>query len=164
MAAGSTSPAPATAPFTVARLTCPALWPARFIFDGVNDFVQLGASALLVRSNDFTLQAWIFPQGVGVIAGKEGEYLLSRLGVGTIQYALANTSPGWKYIDTGVLVPTNEWTHVAWSYASGAIQVADERRSGVRLSAALETSAMLIPEKMTSGSGAGRLAANTSKD
>jgi hypothetical protein len=95
-------------------------------FDGTNDYVQVGAQAGLEMSDTLTISAWIFPTGAGsdatiggTIVNKEGEYQLVRLPNGGIRWALANTDPGWTYVNTGATAPLNEWTHVAFVYNKG---------------------------------------------
>jgi len=78
-------------------------------------------------TNACTLSAWIYPTGPGSVAGgiiinKEGEYELARFADGTIQWAFANTTPGWNWINTGYVAPLNQWTHVAVVYESGIVK------------------------------------------
>ncbi len=80
-------------------------------------------------TNACTLSAWIYPTGVGslapyggIIVNKEGEYELARFTDGTIQWAFANTNPGWNWINTGYVAPLNQWTHVAVTYDSGLVK------------------------------------------
>lgn len=92
-------------------------------FDGVDDYVQVGAQANLVMTTAATLSAWVNPMGSGggLILNKEGEY---EIGVfnGTLQWAFQNSSPGWTWIDTGFAVPAGQWTHVAVVYDHGVIR------------------------------------------
>jgi RHS repeat-associated protein len=97
--------------------------------DGVDDYVQVGAQSSLVMTNACTLSAWIYPTGAGslgayggIIVNKEGEYELARFADGTIQWAFANTNPGWNWINTGYVAPLNQWTHVAVTYDSGTVK------------------------------------------
>ncbi|MDJ1505189.1 LamG-like jellyroll fold domain-containing protein [Xanthocytophaga agilis] len=99
------------------------------LLDGVNDFVQVGTIAALKFTTTASFEAWIYPTGAGshataggVILSKEGEYLLARFPNGTIQCAFANTTPGWGWINTGVVAPLNTWSHVAVSYQNGVIK------------------------------------------
>jgi len=54
----------------------------------------------LVLTNNFTIEAWVYPTGTGnatyggVVVGKEGEYMLARYPDGSIRWAFANNSPG----------------------------------------------------------------------
>src|SRR5262249_53695468 len=100
-----------------------------FSFDGVDDYVQIGAKTNLVATTVITLEAWIFPTGPGshateggVILSKEGEYEIGRFADGTIRSAFANTNPGWAWINTGFVAPQNAWTHVAVVYDNGVIR------------------------------------------
>jgi len=97
--------------------------------DGVDDYVQEGAQSSLVLTNAGTLSAWIYPTGAGshatfggIIVNKEGEYELARFTDGTIQWAFANTNPGWNWVNTGYVAPLNQWTHVAVTYDGGVVK------------------------------------------
>lgn len=100
-----------------------------FSFDGVNDYVQIGARANLVMTNALTLEAWIFPTGPGsapgeggVIINKEGEYEFVRFPNGTIQWAIANPNNQWPvWNNTGFVAPLNQWSHVALVYNNGIV-------------------------------------------
>src|SRR5215213_2642355 len=97
--------------------------------DGVNDYVQVGAQSSLVMTSACTSSAWIYPTGAGslatyggVIINKEGEYEVARFSDGTIQWAFANTNPGWNWVNSGSVAPLNQWTHVAVTYDSGTVK------------------------------------------
>lgn len=98
-------------------------------FDGVNGYVNVGASAILKVSKAITIEAWINPAlpavpgstGTGgIIVNREGEYEIARFNDGTIRYAVANTNPRWTFVNTGVVVPHSVWTHIAFTYDSEA--------------------------------------------
>jgi len=100
-----------------------------FDFDGSNDYVRVGDRANLVVTNELTVGAWIYPTGPGstnpyggILVNKEGEYEIARFTNGTIQVALANSTPGWNWINTGVVAPLNTWTHVTVAYDNGTVQ------------------------------------------
>jgi RHS repeat-associated protein len=115
-------------------LTSGATWAtgqngAATSFDGADDYVQMGAPSSLVMTNATTLSAWIYPTGPGsmvtyggIILCKEGEYEITRATDGTIQWAFANTNPGWNWINTGAVTPLNQWTHIAVTYDNGVIK------------------------------------------
>ena len=42
---------------------------------------------------------------------------------GTVSYALANTTPGWFWVDTNVQIPLNTWSHIAFTYTSGSPKI-----------------------------------------
>jgi len=95
-------------------------------FNGTNAYVSAGTNPVLRVTTNLTIEAWINPTGPGsgsggsggVIAGREGEYLLARFADGTIRYALSNVPPSAAgYINTAISTPLNEWTHVAFTYA-----------------------------------------------
>lgn len=143
--AASTSTTPVSAPVTIepagviyhyrlvtanangtnvaAAQTFPMPFPAAanaLAFNGQDSYVNLGANPVLKLTTNLTLEAWINPTAnpatTPMILNKEGEYQLWRHQTETIHYALANTSPGWVSVNTGIAVPTNEWTHVALTY------------------------------------------------
>ena len=95
------------------------------VFDGVNDFVAVGPSASLSMTNTMTVEAWINPAAVPatnyIVVNKEGEYEVGILSDGTIAWAFANASPGWTWVSTGYVAPTNQWTHVSVVYDAGTI-------------------------------------------
>src|SRR5207247_10557111 len=84
-------------------------------------------AAAQVRVRDaVTLTARIRPRqdtsDASVPVNKEGEYELARFPDGTLRFALANTTPGWDWVDTGVVIPLGAWTHVAVAYDGGAVR------------------------------------------
>jgi hypothetical protein len=98
-------------------------------FDGVDDYVQVGAAAKLVMTNSLSISAWILPKGVGssateggIIVNKEGEYEVARFPDGTIRWSFDNSAPDWGWINTGYVAPINRWTHVAIVYDKGVIK------------------------------------------
>ena len=98
-------------------------------FDGVNDYINAGIHQSLEVSTNLTLEAWIKPSAnssTRIIAGREGEYLLSLSGANNnIYYAIANGNPGWKWVNTGHSISSHEWTHIAFTYENGLIKLYD---------------------------------------
>jgi Concanavalin A-like lectin/glucanases superfamily/FG-GAP-like repeat/HYR domain/IPT/TIG domain/Secretion system C-terminal sorting domain len=101
-------------------------------FDGVNDHVNVGNSASLVFTSQFTAEAWVYPTGIGsggsgglggIIINKEGEYEIARWGDGFIYFAVANASPGWVWVNTGYFLNLNTWTHIAFVANSSSIKL-----------------------------------------
>jgi hypothetical protein len=89
----------------------------------------MGVQSTLLMSNSVTMTAWIHPTGAGsngtyggTIVAREGEYLLVRFPNGRINWAFANSNPGWQFIDTGFVAPLNQWTHLAVTYDNGTIK------------------------------------------
>jgi hypothetical protein len=98
-------------------------------FDGIDDYVQVGAAAGLVMSGHMTAEAWIYPTGPGsdpteggVIISKEGEYGVTRFADGRIRWVFANANPGWAWIDTGYAAPQDQWSHIVVVYDAGVIK------------------------------------------
>ena len=92
-------------------------------FDGVNDYIQVGAQPGLVMTTAMTISAWIRSTGSGgIIVNKEGEYELGIVS-GTLRWAVAHGSPsGWDWTNTGWIVPANQWVHVAMVYGNSEIR------------------------------------------
>lgn len=94
-------------------------------FDG-NDYVRVAPAPDLLVTSSVTMEAWIFPTdgstGTQIIVNKEGEYEMSRFSDGTINWAFANTSPGWVWTSTGYVAPEFQWTHVAVVYDAGIVR------------------------------------------
>lgn len=101
-----------------------------FTFEGENDYVQMGAASALVMSNVMSFDTWIYPTGPGsganggggILINKEAEYEMARYADGTIRYAIANTSPGWNWTNTGFVAPLNTWTHLVMTYSNGIVK------------------------------------------
>ena len=97
-------------------------------FDGIDSYVNVGDKASLVVSNAMTMQAWINPTSAYIsyepeaFIDKQGEYQLFRFPDGTIQWAFANTDPGWYAINTGYVAPLNQWTNITVTYDLGLIK------------------------------------------
>lgn len=90
-------------------------------FDGSNDYVGISDNNAIDLSSSFTLEAWIFPTGNGsggtqggIILNKENSYEIARFADGSLQFALSQTGAGgWAWINTGLITPLNQWSHVA---------------------------------------------------
>ncbi len=125
--------------------------------DGNNSWANVGDANALDITGDFTLEAWIKPEGPGtngltggVIAGKENAYLLARSPDGSITFALNGPNGTWGWTDTGYDAPLDTWTHLALAF--------DGSEQTVKLYANGELAATstdgIIPTGITSGSGA----------
>ena len=84
--------------------------------------------AALRMDDAFTLSAWVYQVRdwlgpYAVIAGREGEYLLARGPNGNIHYSIANTDPGWGWVDSGVRMERERWTKLALTYDGSAIRL-----------------------------------------
>ncbi len=97
-------------------------------FNGVDDYVRIGPSAILEADSFLTISVWLLPIGPGsnptwggIIVNKEGEYEVNRLPNGTIAWALANSDPGWTWTLTGFVAPEDVWTHIILVYDAGQV-------------------------------------------
>ncbi|GGG59629.1 LamG-like jellyroll fold domain-containing protein [Hymenobacter glacieicola] len=93
------------------------------LFDGQDDYVRVGDIPALRMTNAFTIEAWIYPTAnqSGIIVNKENEYEIARFEDGSIQWAINNTSPGWTWINTGIIAPLNTWSHIGLTYNNGVV-------------------------------------------
>ena len=100
--------------------------------NGTDGYVQVGNQPSLVFHGQLTIEAWVFPTGpgsggpsgaAGMIVSKEGEYELLRWNDGTIRWAIANSSPGWLYQNSGFVAPTNRWTYLALTYDLANVRI-----------------------------------------
>ncbi|MBS0172305.1 MAG: cadherin domain-containing protein, partial [Nitrospira sp.] len=94
-------------------------------FDGVDDFVDMGSGAVYEVTDTVTMEAWInrepSSQASQIIINKEGEYEVGLDADGSLKWAFANTTPGWAWHDTGVVIPEHTWTHIAVTYDHGTV-------------------------------------------
>ncbi len=88
------------------------------LFGGLYDqnYVQVGnqPSLTMTGGTTLTMEASIYPTAniFGTIAGKDGEYLLSRDSNGVINWAVNSGNPGWTWYSTGYVAPLDTWTQV----------------------------------------------------
>jgi hypothetical protein len=103
----------------------PVVTDRALVFDGVDDRVVVNGSASLQMTTAVTIEAWFMRQGTPtttqLLVNKEGEYEVGINAAGQIQWAFANTTPGWNWVSTGYTVPVDQWTHVAVTYNAGGI-------------------------------------------
>ena len=104
---------------------CPAVWGTALSFDGVEDYVDVGAGGPVLGAN-FTEEAWIYPKindtnWHGVLGYQPAAGVSYRspsiftLGPATLQVGFG-TGSGWiNYLAPNVL-QTNAWNHVAATY------------------------------------------------
>jgi len=97
--------------------------------ESTDGYVNAWGDESLRLSDNFTIEAWIYPSGPGidprwggVIVNREGEYEIARMPDGTIQWAFANSSPGWTWKSTQYKAPENQWLHLAIVYEQSVIK------------------------------------------
>ncbi|MEF3274680.1 MAG: hypothetical protein K6356_09830 [Chloroflexus sp.] len=90
-------------------------------FDG-NQFLVISDERFRM-ADELTFMAWIYPtaNANGILINREGEYEVARFPDGSIQWAFANANPGWAWVNTGVIAPLHQWTHVAVTYNRGTV-------------------------------------------
>lgn len=98
-------------------------------FDGVDDVVTAGASSSLQMTTGLTLEAWILPEmdeepgWGGIIAGKDGEFLLAYTLDSRIAWAVNSTSPGFHFVNSAAMLPTHVRSHVAMTYDGANVRI-----------------------------------------
>ena len=94
-------------------------------FDGIEDHILIGSDTALELTTTLTMEAWINPDESAnsgrMIINREGEYEVALAADNTIQWAFANTDPGWAWHNTGVAVEIGEWSHIAVTFDNGDV-------------------------------------------
>ena len=101
-------------------------------FDGSNDNVTATVPALFgnLAANDFTMEAWVYPQGVifsRIIYAQSSTTnfaTLSTGGTNNIYFYVIENGTTYSLATTAIL-PSNTWTHVAarWTTATNSVEV-----------------------------------------
>ncbi|GAB3639158.1 hypothetical protein GCM10027422_47490 [Hymenobacter arcticus] len=94
------------------------------VFDGRASYVLVKDQPALRMSTTMSMEAWIYPTGntTGIIVNKENEYEMARFPDGSIQWAFQNASPGWYWINTGIVAPLNQWSRISITYDNGTVR------------------------------------------
>ena len=78
----------------------------------------------LLAFSGLTIAAWVRPTGAlgehATIVSKPAQYRVARFLDGTLRWAFSTTA-GFDWVNTGVVLPGNVWTHVAISYDAGVV-------------------------------------------
>ncbi len=89
-------------------------------FSGNGEYVQVGSSPVLKVSSALSIEAWVYPTGYNsndeIIVSKEGEYELALFPDGTLRWAIANSDPGWAWVNSNQIIPLNQWSHITFVY------------------------------------------------
>ncbi|MBL8378811.1 MAG: cadherin-like domain-containing protein [Burkholderiales bacterium] len=116
----------ATASLTVTAVNdAPTVTDRALSFDGT-DVVVVAPQANLVMTSTMTMEAMV--QRTGALTGtqlilnKEGEYEIGISASGKLQWAFANSTPGWAWTVTAFTVPADTWVHVAVTYNAGVVK------------------------------------------
>ncbi len=76
---------------------------------------------------------WVKPIGfsgqVGTLVTKPAQYRVARFPDGTLRWAFSHTT-GFGWVNTGVVIPYQNWSHVAISYDNGLVKIVLERQAG----------------------------------
>ena len=91
-----------------------------------NDYISAGDESAYDMTTALSFAAWVKPNGrstESILFNREGEYELAISSNGNLAYAIANSNPGWTWVDTPVHIPLNEWVHIAFTYDSGGPKI-----------------------------------------
>ena len=95
-------------------------------FNGTSDYIEMADTPSLSPGGAFTFSTWIYQTAACtsdcIIFNKESEYEWRILN-GSVDYAIANTSPGWNWISTGITISQNTWTHLILTYDSNTQEI-----------------------------------------
>jgi len=82
-------------------------------FGNGNDRVSAPDSdSLDIAGKEFTMEAWVFSKGGGIVVNKENSYEMAVHG-STLEWAIA--APTWAWFRGGT-VESNKWAHIAVTY------------------------------------------------
>ncbi|MGA7178783.1 MAG: DUF2341 domain-containing protein [Thiobacillaceae bacterium] len=94
-------------------------------FDGT-DLVVVPTQPSLVMTSTLTVEATVQRtgalSGTQVIVNKEGEYEIGIAADGKLQWAFANTTPGWNWVETSYTIPADTWVQIAVTYNNGVVK------------------------------------------
>ena len=100
-------------------------------FNATNKAVLLPSSSSFNLSNQFTIESWLMPVGPGsnatqggIIISKEGSYDLAVFPDYSLQYAMSANGDGISsWVNTGIVLTRDVWTHVALVKNGTSIQL-----------------------------------------
>ena len=102
-------------------------------FNGSSQYVNIPDQNSLDLSTNFSIEGWVYPTGPGsqpteggIIVNKEASYEIARFADGTLQYALSANGTGsdwWGWINTGLVLPLNTWSHFAFIKTGAAVTI-----------------------------------------
>jgi len=96
-----------------------------YLFNGVNDYIQVGDTPTLTMTNFLTISAWIKPgsaSGAQMIVNKEGQYWLATIdGVLVCALASASSTVFYEYASAFQVTASSEWSQVVMDFNQGAL-------------------------------------------
>ena len=79
----------------------------------------------LLMPSGLTVALWVKPTGFsgesGTLVTKPAHYRIARYPDGTLRWAFSHTT-GYNWVNTGVVIPLNQWSHVAVTYDQGLVK------------------------------------------
>lgn len=99
--------------------------PYALSFDGVDDYVEvLNSNSINITGSTLTFESWVYPSNYSptevYLCNKERQYEVGLIrgspGTHTLQVAITTVNGSWIWIDSGLAVTLNAWSHVAVSY------------------------------------------------
>ena len=123
---GAANSVPATRNIAVTAVNdAPTVTDGALSFDGT-DLVVVAPQPNLIVTSTLTMEAMVQRTGVlsgtEIIVNKEGEYELGISAAGKLQWAFANATPGWAWVETSYTLPADTWVHIAVTYNGGVVK------------------------------------------
>ncbi len=98
-------------------------------FNGSSYIEVPNSSSLQVGKPGFTFEAWVNPNNISncgsfncIIFNEENSYEWAISNNGLLGIAIANTTPGWNWVSTSQIIPTNQWTNLVITYDGSYIK------------------------------------------
>jgi hypothetical protein len=89
------------------------------------NYLALSDEGQLLVGDAETIAMWVKPFGnfgqSGTLVTKPANYRIARYPDGTLRWAFSQTD-GYTWVNTGVVLPTSLWSHVAVSYENGLVR------------------------------------------
>jgi len=89
------------------------------------NYLVTGDESRLVMSSALTVAMWVKPTSfsgqTGTLATKPAQYRIARYPDGTLRWAFSRTT-GYTWVNTGAVVPYQQWSHVAVTYDNGLVK------------------------------------------
>jgi hypothetical protein len=100
-----------------------------YSFNGTTSYIEIQDSDSLDEVNNLTMAAWVYRTGncpsendACMIFNKEHSHEWAIKSGNTLQYAI-KIQGSWAWRNTGVVIPQNQWVHVAFTFDGTTLKV-----------------------------------------
>jgi Concanavalin A-like lectin/glucanases superfamily/Bacterial Ig-like domain (group 3)/MBG domain (YGX type) len=102
----------------------PAVAGQGFTNGSWQNYLITGDESRLLMSSALTVAMWVkpiaFSGASGTLVTKPAQYRIARYPDGTLRWAFSRTT-GYTWVNTGVVIPYQHWSHVALTYDNGLV-------------------------------------------